>query len=117
MVARDARLDHAAIVGGREVVLVIARMRGKVRQRRGIGRGGLRLASVQARERVADERAERLLVHAMPSTASMRPMIAASTAAAFFPSASPAALPSITTSTFSPMPSPTEAMARRGTPF
>ena len=39
------------------------------------------------------------------------PMIAASTAAAFLPSASPAALPSITTSTFSPTPAPTESIA------
>ena len=39
------------------------------------------------------------------------PMIAASTAAAFRPSASPAALPSITTSTRSPTPAPTESIA------
>ena len=46
----------------------------------------------------------------------MIPMIAASTAAAFLPSASPAALPSITTSTFSPTPAPTESIAISATP-
>src|SRR6188508_2660859 len=46
----------------------------------------------------------------------MMPMMAASTAAAFLPSASPAALPSITTSTFSPMPAPTESIASRVVP-
>ena len=42
------------------------------------------------------------------------PMIAASTGAAFLPSASPAARPSITTSTFSPTPAPTESIASSG---
>src|SRR6266487_6213634 len=46
----------------------------------------------------------------------MMPMIAASTAAAFLPSASPAALPSITTSTFSPIPAPTESIASSAVP-
>src|SRR6478672_1647749 len=43
-------------------------------------------------------------------------MIAASTAAAFFPSASPAALPSITTRTVSPIPAPTESIVRSAVP-
>src|SRR3954454_5663764 len=43
-------------------------------------------------------------------------MIAASTAAAFRPSASPAAFPSITTSTVSPIPAPTESIVRSAGP-
>src|SRR5918997_236904 len=46
----------------------------------------------------------------------MIPTIAASTGAALRPSASPAAFPSITTSTRSPMPAPTESMASSGPP-
>src|SRR5450759_507445 len=64
---------------------------------------------------VAHERPDRLVaerrVHATTSTASMIPTIAASTAAAFLPSASPAAFPSITTWTLSPTPAPTESIA------
>src|SRR5215471_769697 len=117
VIALDAGLDHAAVVGGRQAVLVVARMTGEVHERRRIGRTRLRGASVQARDRVADERAERVLVHAVISTASMMPMMAASTAAAFLPSASPAALPSITSSTFSPTPAPTESIASSAGPF
>src|SRR5688572_21644803 len=46
----------------------------------------------------------------------MIPTIAASTGAALRPSASPAAFPSITTSTRSPIPAPTESMASSGPP-
>src|SRR6478609_9277492 len=43
-------------------------------------------------------------------------MMAASTAAPFRPSASPAALPSITTRTVSPIPAPTESIVRSALP-
>ena len=46
----------------------------------------------------------------------MIPTIAASTAAAFRPSASPAAFPSMTTSTVSPTPAPTESIVRSAVP-
>ena len=46
----------------------------------------------------------------------MMPMIAASTGAALRRSASPAARPSITISTFSPTPAPTESIVSSGAP-
>ncbi len=53
------------------------------------------------RDRLAHQRPHFLICHSVTSTLSMIPMIAASTGAAFLPSASPAARPSITTSTLS----------------
>jgi hypothetical protein len=53
------------------------------------------------RNRFAYQRSQFLVCHAVTSTLSMIPTIAASTGAAFLPSASPAARPSITTRTLS----------------
>src|SRR3954467_10891734 len=55
-------------------------------------RGRRFIGSVQPRNRVTHERSECLFVHSAYSTASMIPTIAASTAAALRPSASPAAV-------------------------
>src|SRR6187399_3568351 len=76
---------------------------------------------------IAHERAQFGVGHARPPvtvasagssrvTSSMIPTIAASTGAAFRRRASPAARPSITTSTFSPTPAPTESIVSNGTP-
>src|SRR5947209_7411357 len=93
MIARHARFDQARPVGGRQLpVLIMARGRRELEQRVGIGLAR-RVARGHPREGLADERPQRILVHAPTSTVSMMPMIAASTAAAFLPSASPAALP------------------------
>src|SRR5436190_15039802 len=108
VIAGHAGLDQAGSVRRRQRVLVVAGVRREVQQRgrirrprRGAGAAGV---AIEPRQRLADERAQRVLVHAPTSTWSMMPMIAASTAAAFLPSASPAALPSMTTRTFSPLP-------------
>src|SRR4051812_36682604 len=117
VIAAHAGLDEARAVGRREVVLVVARMRAGVEQRRRIRSHGRLGRGTEARDRLAHEGAQRVFVHALTSTASMMPIIAASTAAAFFPSASPAALPSITTRTFSPIPAPTESIASSVVPL
>ena len=63
------------------------------------------------------ERAPELLLgHSSTSTESTMPIMAASTGAPFRPSASPAARPSITTSTFSCTPAPTESTASSAVP-
>src|SRR5690242_8883792 len=103
VVAGNAGLDEARPVRRRQVVGVVARMCGERDERRRVGCGRVRRARVDARDGLPYERAQSVFVHALTSTASTMPMIAASTAAALRPSASPAALPSMTTSTFSPI--------------
>src|SRR5579872_73462 len=116
VIAGDARLDEARAIRRRQRVLVVAG--GQMDQARRVRHGELGGPRLDAADHVADERAERLFVqrvrlgtHACTSTASTMPTIAASTAAPLRPSASPAALPSNTTSTFSPTPAPTESIA------
>src|ERR1041385_2799919 len=109
MIAPDARLDEARSVRRRQRVLVVARVRGEMDQVRRIRRRLLTGARLDPPDHVADERAQGVFVHrahAWISTKSMMPTIAASTAAPLRRSASPAALPSNTTRTFSPTPAP-----------
>src|SRR6516164_8845259 len=112
MIAADARLDEAGTIRGRQGVLKLARMGRTMRPVCLWLAAGTGFNPVDG---VAHEGAERLFVqgraHAYTSTESTMPMMAASTAAALRPSASPAALPSKTTSTFSPTPAPTESIA------
>src|SRR5215207_2928921 len=83
VIAGHARLDDARAVGRRQGVLIRARMRGYVQELR----RDLRLVAAprDPGDGVADDCPQRVFVHHPVSTASMMPMMAASTAAAFLP--------------------------------
>src|SRR4051794_10202996 len=80
VIAGHARLDDAGSVRCGKRITELARVRGQVEQPGGIRHTSV-LWTIQPRQRRTNERAECLLVHAPTSTASMMPMIAASTAA------------------------------------
>src|SRR5262245_65965425 len=84
----------------------------------GLGRCAGRTGAEMSRDSITDQGAKLELVHGVSFnvTRSTMPMIAASTGAALRRSASPAARPSITISTRSPTPAPTESMVRSGVP-
>ena len=85
-------------------------------RRRRLGRSRAVRRRAVPGDRVTHERPQFLLGHSTASTWSTMPMIAASTGAPLRPSASPAARPSITTSTFSCTPAPTESTASSAVP-
>src|SRR5919112_3324304 len=100
MGTRHGRLDDARIAAARDVELTVADAQ-SVRIHIEIRQGPKMTSGPLPRDRFTHEQTEFVLGHSCTSTASMMPMIAASTGAPFAPIASFAARPSITTSTFS----------------
>src|SRR5215510_10195782 len=116
VIAHHRRLDDAGAFGvgaGGNLERKVRRVRKvqPVRLVRGCDR-----AALDPGYRLTHHHAELVVGHSWISTLSMMPTIAASTGAALRPSASPAARPSSTISTFSVTPAPTESTASSGVP-
>src|SRR4030095_13889688 len=126
VIAHDRRLDDAGAFGvgagrdGEREVRGVIRQVQQVRGVQWVRKGGLvwgcDRGALHPGNRLTHHRAEFVVGHSWISMLSMMPTMAASTGAPLRPSASPAARPSSTISTFSRTPAPTESMASSGGP-
>src|SRR5262245_5837685 len=117
VIAHDGGFDDAGtrfLCAGRHVECPVTWMPEEGRGFEGSQIRGLR--TVHTGNRLPDELPQFLFGHSCTSTASTIPTMAASTGAPLRPSASPAARPSMTTSTFSCTPAPTESTASSAVP-